>query len=134
MASLASMLSGKSSASMSFLTASKSQGKDSSTEDKKAVAVQPHELTTATRLPDKRRLLGRVVRVEQTDTVFTCYLVCGPTRKQVIQVEAWRELKQAAAELLQEGMFVSLTKVALSNAQARENEIQLLRCANPGSF
>ena len=85
MASLASMLSGKSSASMSFLTASKSQGKDSSTEDKKAVAVQPHELTTATRLPDKRRLLGRVVRVEQTDTVFTCYLVCGPTRKQVIQ-------------------------------------------------
>ena len=42
------------STSMSFLTAPKSQGKDSSAGDKKAVAVQPHELTSATRLPDKR--------------------------------------------------------------------------------
>ena len=82
------------------------------------MAVQPHELTSAMRLPDKRRLLGRVVRVDQTDTVFTCYLVCGPTRKQVIQVEAWRELKQPAMEKLQEGMLVSLTNVALSMRRA----------------
>ena len=118
MASFASIFPSKSASGMSFLTASKSQGKDASAGDKKAVAVQPHELTSAMRLPDKRRLLGRVVRVDQTDTVFTCYLVCGPTRKQVIQVEAWRELKQPAMEKLQEGMLVSLTNVALSLRRA----------------
>ena len=99
---------------VSFLTAGGSDKK----EDKKPVAVQPHELSSAARLPENRRLLGRVVNIEETEGVFTCYLVCGPTRKQVIQVEAWRELKTPAADLLRAGELVSLSNVALSLRKA----------------
>ena len=92
---MASWLTSKAAGSASFLTASQ---KNDSSSDKKPVAVQPHELSTATRLPNGRRLLGRVVDVQESDSLFTCYLVCGPTRKQVIQIEAWRELKKPAAQ------------------------------------
>ena len=98
--------------SASFLSSAKRPEAGSS--EKKPLAAQPHELTNATRLPKKQRLLGRVVCVEEQDTLFTCYLVCGPTRKQLIQIEAWQTLKQRAADLLKEGELVSLTNVALT--------------------
>eukprot|EP00434_Breviolum_minutum_P039071 symbB.v1.2.034677.t1/scaffold4517.1/size38588/1 len=91
-----------------------SKTKEGDSKEKKPVSVQPHELTSQARLPKRQRLLGRVVCVEEQETLFTCYLVCGPTRKQLIQVEAWQTLKQRAAELLQEGELVSLTNVALT--------------------
>ena len=111
-----SSLGGKFFGGASFLGTPK--GKDGESSDKKPVAVQPHELSSATRLPKRQRLLGRVVCVEEQDNLFTCYLVCGPTRKQLIQIEAWQTLKQRAAELLREGQLVSLTNVALSMRKA----------------
>ena len=106
---------GAATGSVSLLTAPKvAASQDSGPGDKKAVAMQPHELPSAARLPPGRRLLGRVVGIEQTDVLFTCYLVCGPTRKQIIQIEAWRELAIPAAQLLRAGELVSLTNVSLS--------------------
>lgn len=126
MASLAvSFLTGKptgaaSKGSVSFLTAQAAASQDGAQGDKKAVAVQPHELPSAARVSPGRRLLGRVVGIEQTDTVFTCYLVCGPTRKQIIQIEAWRELATPAAGLLRAGELLSLTNVSLSMRKAEK--------------
>ena len=81
----------------------------------------------ATRLPKCQRLLGRVVCVEAQDILFTCYLVCGPTRKQLIQIEAWQTLKQRAADQLREGQLVSLTNVALSMQKAATEEQEKLK-------
>ena len=113
-----SFLTGKpaaqSSQGVSFLTASGKASKEGAPGEKKNMAMQPHELPSASRVPPSRRLLGRVVGIEKTESVFSCYLVCGPTRKQVIQIEAWRELVKPATDMLRAGELVSLTSVALS--------------------
>lgn len=113
-----SLLAGKSTAAaakdgVSLLTAVQAS-KEGAPGEKKVVAVQPHELPNAAKVPPDRRLLGRVVGIEQNEAVFSCYLVCGPTRKQVIQIEAWRELAKPAADMLPAGELVSLSNVALS--------------------
>ena len=86
--------------------------------EKKPMAIQPHELSKGSKLGDDRRLVGRLVDFQDTDQVLSCYLVCGPGRKQVIQIEAWRELKEAAKQVFHAGQLVSLTCVSLSLRKA----------------
>ena len=86
--------------------------------EKKPMAIQPHELSKGSKLGADRRLVGRLVDFQDTDQVLSCYLVCGPGRKQVIQIEAWRELKEAAKQVFHAGQLVSLTCVSLSLRKA----------------
>ena len=108
-----------------FLGASKAAGATGDGSEKKAVAIQPSELTGATQLNKNRRLVGRVVNVDKTDSLFKCCLVCGPTRRQTIEIEAWRELSGPASQHLEAGKLVSLTSVSLGVRKAEKMKFSL---------
>lgn len=90
-----------------------------------AMVVSPSEVTRAGRLEEAKRFIGRVLEIEITDELFSCYILCGTNRKDLIQVEAWRELARPARSLLEEGALVSLSKVMLSLRKAEKNKFTL---------
>lgn len=64
-----------------------------------AMVVSPSEVTKAGRLEEAKRFIGRVVEIEITEDLFSRYVLCGMNRKDMIQVEAWRELSRPARSL-----------------------------------
>ena len=95
---------------------------------KRAMVVSPLELSQAGRMNATSRLLGRVVGIEVTDLLFSCYILCGPTRKHLVQVEAWRELLVPATKLFEEGKLVSITKATLAVRRSDKNKFTLSGC------
>lgn len=93
-----------------------------------AMVVSPSEVTKAGRLEDAKRFIGRVVEIEITDDLFSCYVLCGMNRKDMIHVEAWKELSRPARGLLKEGSLVSLRKVMLATRKAEKNKFSLSGC------
>jgi CYTH domain-containing protein len=93
---------------------------------KRAMVVSPLELSQAGRMNATSRLLGRVVGIEVTDLLFSCYILCGPTRKHLVQVEAWRELLVPATKLFEEGKLVSITKATLAVRRSDKNKFSLM--------
>ena len=93
-----------------------------------AMVVSPSEVTRAGRLEEAKRFIGRVVEIEITEDLFSCYVLCGMNRKDMIQVEAWRELSRPARSLLKEGSLVSLSNVMLSLRKADKNKYSLSGC------
>ena len=93
-----------------------------------AMVVSPSEVTKAGRLEDAKRFIGRVVEIEITDDLFSCYVLCGMNRKDMIHVEAWKEQSRPARGLLKEGSLVSLRKVMLSTRKADKNKFSLSGC------
>ena len=93
------------------------------------MVVRPSELTQPGRLDGAKRLLGRLVEVEHVPNArFGCYLVCGHTARDVIAIEAWRELAEPAASLLKASCVVSLTQIALSRRQASKAKYTHSQC------
>lgn len=93
-----------------------------------AMVVSPTEITKAGRLEAAKRLVGRVIETETTDDMFSCYLLCGPTRKYSLHLEAWRELASVAKNLLPEGKLVSMSNVALALRKADKGKWSLSGC------
>ena len=93
-----------------------------------ALVVSPSEVTRAGRLEVAKRFIGRVVEIEITDDLFSCYVLCGMDTKDMIQAEAWRELSRAARSLLQEGSSVSLSNVLLSLRKQDKNKYSPSGC------
>ena len=93
-----------------------------------ALVVSPSEVTRAGRLEVAKRFICRVVEIEITDDLFSCYVLCGMDTKDMIQAEAWRELSRAARSLLQEGSSVSLSNVLLSLGKQDKNKYSPSGC------
>lgn len=94
-----------------------------------AMVVSPTEITLkAGRLEVAKRLVGRVIEIETTDDMFSCYLLCGPTRKYSLHLEAWQELVRVAKDLLPEGKLVSISNVALALRKADKGKWSLSGC------
>lgn len=93
-----------------------------------AMVVSPTEITKAGRLETAKRLVGRVIEIESTDDMFSCYILCGPTRKYSLHLEAWRELARVAKSLLPEGKLVSMSNVALALRKAEKGKWSLSGC------
>ena len=87
------------------------------------MVIKPAELTQAGKLDAAKRLLGRVVDPEHiAGTRFSCYLACGPGTRDLLVVEAWRELASAAAETFVNQRIVSVTSATLSKRQPAKNK------------
>ena len=69
-----------------------------------AMVVAPTELTQPGRMDSNKQLVGRVMKSERNELVFSCYLLCGTSRKELIYLEAWRELAAVAQSALQDGL------------------------------
>ena len=82
--------------------------------EKQAMVVSPTEVTQAGRLDASKRLIGRVVETENQLNFFGCYLLCGASRKHLVQVEAWREMVGPAQALLKEGDLVAVSDAVLA--------------------
>ena len=85
-----------------------------------AMVVSPTEITKAGRLEVGKKLVGRVIETECNDEMFACYILCGPTRKHLLHVEAWREPARRAKELFPGGKLVSISNVALGIRKAEK--------------
>ena len=81
-----------------------------------AMVVAP----TAGKMDSNKQLVGRVMKSERTDLVFSCYLLCGTSRKELIYLEAWRELATVAQAALQDGALVSLLNATLVAQKAEK--------------
>ena len=88
-------------------------GRAMAVEEKKAMAVMPNELTKAGKLDSSKRVVGRIVEVEEKDANYTCYLVCGLHRKDTLQIDAWQEHKGPARRELTANRLVSITNASL---------------------
>jgi len=88
-------------------------GRAMAVEEKKAMAVMPNELTKAGKLDSSKRVVGRIVEVEEKDANYTCYLVCGTHRKDTLQIDAWQEHKGPARRELTANRLVSITNASL---------------------
>ena len=86
--------------------------------DSQAMVVSPTEVSQAGRLDTSKRLMGRVVETENQSNFFGCYLLCGPSRKHLVQVEAWREMVGPAQALLKEGELVTVSGALLATRKA----------------
>ena len=64
------------------------------------MVVSPTGITKAGPLEAAKRLVGRVIETESQDEMFSCYILCGPSCKHSLHVEAWRELARSAKALL----------------------------------
>lgn len=71
-----------------------------------AMVVSPSEVIKTGRLEGTKRFAGRVVQIEVTDDFFGCYILCGSNRKDLIQVEAWKELARVARNMLKKDSLV----------------------------
>ena len=88
-------------------------GRAMAVEEKKAMAVMPNELTKAGKLDSSKRVVGRIVEVEEKDANYTCYLVCGTHREDTLQIDAWQEHKGPARRELTANRLVSITNASL---------------------
>ena len=93
-----------------------------------AMVVAPTELTQPGRMDSNKQLVGRVMKLERNENVFSCYLLCGTSRKELIFVEAWREVAAVAQSALQDGAVVSLLNATLVAQKADKLKWSLSPC------
>ena len=93
-----------------------------------AMVVAPTELTQPGRMDSNKQLVGRVMKSERNELVFSCYLLCGTSRKELIYLEAWRELAAVAQSALQDGAIVSLLNATLVAQKAEKVKWSLSPC------
>jgi len=97
-------------------------GRAMAVEEKKAMAVMPNELTKAGKLDSSKRVVGRIVEVEEKDANYTCYLVCGTHRKDTLQIDAWQEHKGPARRELTANRLVHHQRTA-GSPERRETKV-----------
>lgn len=93
-----------------------------------AMVVAPSELTQPGRMDSNKQLVGRVLQSDKNDLVFSCYVLCGTSRKDLIYLEAWRELATVAQAALPDGALVSLLHATLVTQKAERAKYSLSPC------
>lgn len=94
----------------------------------KAMVIQPSEITTAGRLPNSKEIQGRVLEVQATDTLFTCYIVSRNSYKDVLALEAWQDLAASANHNLKEGSMVAVTEANLAKVSTNKKKWSHSQC------
>ena len=62
------------------------------------MVVMPNEITKAGKLDSTKRVVGRIVEVEEKEANYTCYLICGTNRRETLQIDAWQEQKGTSSK------------------------------------
>lgn len=93
-----------------------------------AMVVAPSELTQPGKMESNKQLVGRVIHCDQNDLVFSCYVLCGTSRRDLIYLEAWRELGTVAQSALKDGSLVSLLTATLVAQKADKLKWSLSPC------
>ena len=94
-----------------------------------AMVVAPSELTQPGKMDSNKQLVGRVIHCDQNDLVFSCYVLCGTGRRDLIYLEAWRELATVAQSALKDGSLVPLLTATLVAQKADKLKWSLYRLA-----
>ena len=94
-------------------------------EERKPMVVMPNEVTKAGKLDSTKRVVGRIVEVEEMEANYTCYLVCGTNRKETLQIDAWQEQKGPARTELTANRLVPIAhhQRDASSAERRQAEV-----------
>ena len=93
-----------------------------------AMVVAPSELTQPGKMDSNKQLVGRVIHCDQNDLVFSCYVLCGTGRRDLIYLAAWRELATVAQSALKDGSLVSLLTATLVAQKADKLKWSLSPC------
>ena len=97
-------------------------------DEKKAMVISPAEITQAGRLDASRRVIGRVVHTEETNDVLKVFLSCGPSRRQLLELETWKELKAAAQHVFKKSELVALTGAMMGTRRQDRAKYSLSGC------
>jgi len=97
-------------------------------EEKKPMVVMPNEITKAGKLDSTKRVVGRIVEVEEKEANYTCYLICGTNRRETLQIDAWQEQKGPARRELTANRLVSITNATLVLRKGDKQKYSLSAC------
>ena len=97
-------------------------------EEKKPMVVMPNEIIKAGKLDGTKRVVGRIVEVEEKEVNYTCYLICGTNRREALQIDAWQEQKGPARRELTANRLVSITNATLVLRKGDKQKYSLSAC------